>query len=178
MSNKVRVNPRNAYGEALVELGGKYKDLVVLDADLSKSTKTSLQMINSANDKIKELNPDAFIIWAGGKRLDNKSLSSPSETNDWYFIAATTDFYGETWLINYNGKWLIKDYTLSQTSLGYSDLLNVKMDLNQAWEKAKDKGYKPPFNTWELLSPYCVNTINPLFVFSTSRLFFVFYFNN
>jgi transketolase len=40
MSSKVMVNPRNAYGEALVELGEKYKDLVVLDADLSKSTKT------------------------------------------------------------------------------------------------------------------------------------------
>ena len=34
------VNPRSAYGEALIELGKKYKNLVVLDADLSKSTKT------------------------------------------------------------------------------------------------------------------------------------------
>ncbi len=34
------VNPRNAYGETLIELGKKYKNLVVLDADLSKSTKT------------------------------------------------------------------------------------------------------------------------------------------
>ncbi len=34
------VNPRTAYGEALIELGKKYKNLVVLDADLSKSTKT------------------------------------------------------------------------------------------------------------------------------------------
>jgi transketolase len=34
------VNPRNAYGEALVKLGKRYKNLVVLDADLSKSTKT------------------------------------------------------------------------------------------------------------------------------------------
>ncbi len=38
--SKEMVNPRNAYGEALVELGKKYKNLVVLDADLSKSTKT------------------------------------------------------------------------------------------------------------------------------------------
>ena len=36
------VNPRTAYGEALVKLGKKYKNLVVLDADLSKSTKTVL----------------------------------------------------------------------------------------------------------------------------------------
>ena len=40
MSKKIMVNPRNAYGEALVELGKKHKNLVVLDADLSKSTKT------------------------------------------------------------------------------------------------------------------------------------------
>jgi len=36
------VNPRNAYGKTLVELGKKYKNLVVLDADLSKSTKTNI----------------------------------------------------------------------------------------------------------------------------------------
>ena len=35
-------NPRDAYGETLVELGEKYPDIVVLDADLSKSTKTIL----------------------------------------------------------------------------------------------------------------------------------------
>lgn len=32
---------RDAYGKALVELGRKYSDVVVLDADLSKSTKTA-----------------------------------------------------------------------------------------------------------------------------------------
>ncbi|RLF29104.1 MAG: transketolase family protein [Thermoplasmata archaeon] len=37
---KKRINPRNAYGETLVELGKKYPNIVVLDADLSKSTKT------------------------------------------------------------------------------------------------------------------------------------------
>jgi len=35
-------NPRDAYGETLMELGGKNHDIVVLDADLSKSTKTIL----------------------------------------------------------------------------------------------------------------------------------------
>ncbi len=33
---------RDAYGEALKELGGRYRDIVVLDADLSKSTKTAV----------------------------------------------------------------------------------------------------------------------------------------
>jgi transketolase len=42
MTKKLLANPRNAYGEALVQLGQEYPDLVVLDADLSKSTKTIL----------------------------------------------------------------------------------------------------------------------------------------
>ena len=42
MNKKEMANPRDAYGETLVELGGKYRDIVVLDADLSKSTKTIL----------------------------------------------------------------------------------------------------------------------------------------
>jgi transketolase len=42
MSKKEMANPRDAYGETLLELGGKYQNIVVLDADLSKSTKTIL----------------------------------------------------------------------------------------------------------------------------------------
>ena len=42
MKEKTMINPRNAYGETLVELGKKHPNLVVLDADLSKSTKTIL----------------------------------------------------------------------------------------------------------------------------------------
>ncbi len=36
-----KVATRDAYGKALVDLGNKYKNIVVLDADLSKSTKTA-----------------------------------------------------------------------------------------------------------------------------------------
>ncbi|WP_027398787.1 transketolase family protein [Anaerovorax odorimutans] len=39
MANKIAT--RQAYGEALVELGKKYDNLIVLDADLSKSTMTA-----------------------------------------------------------------------------------------------------------------------------------------
>lgn len=37
---KKKVNPREVYGDTLVKLGERYPNLVVLDADLSKSTKT------------------------------------------------------------------------------------------------------------------------------------------
>jgi transketolase len=42
MSKKEMANPRDAYGETLVQLGRKHRNIVVLDADLSKSTKTIL----------------------------------------------------------------------------------------------------------------------------------------
>jgi len=42
VNKKMIANPRDAYGETLVDLGGKNRDIVVLDADLSKSTKTIL----------------------------------------------------------------------------------------------------------------------------------------
>ena len=40
MNKKEMFNPRKAYGETLIELGKKHPNLVVLDADLSKSTNT------------------------------------------------------------------------------------------------------------------------------------------
>ncbi len=40
MTGEKKMATRDAYGKALVELGEKYKDIVVLDADLSESTRT------------------------------------------------------------------------------------------------------------------------------------------
>ena len=40
MADTKKIATRQAYGDALVEFGAKYPELVVLDADLSKSTKT------------------------------------------------------------------------------------------------------------------------------------------
>lgn len=39
--NTEKIATRDAYGKALVQLGGENKDIIVLDADLSKSTKTA-----------------------------------------------------------------------------------------------------------------------------------------
>ena len=42
MDINTKIATRQSYGETLVNLGEKYKDIVVLDADLSEATKTSL----------------------------------------------------------------------------------------------------------------------------------------
>ena len=46
-----KIATREAYGDALVEFGAKYENLVVLDADLAEATKTG---------KFKKAYPDRF----------------------------------------------------------------------------------------------------------------------
>ena len=52
---------REAYGKALVELGKKYDNLVVMDADLSGSTKTALVWQRNI--------PKDFSIWVLQSRI-------------------------------------------------------------------------------------------------------------
>ncbi len=52
MADLIKKATRESYGEALVELGNKNKDIVVLDADLAKATMTI---------KFKEKHPERFI---------------------------------------------------------------------------------------------------------------------
>ena len=42
MSEVKKIATRESYGNALVELGKKYDDVVVLDADLASATKTGI----------------------------------------------------------------------------------------------------------------------------------------
>ena len=42
MDNIIKIATRDSYGKALVELGKKYDNLVVLDADLAEATKTGI----------------------------------------------------------------------------------------------------------------------------------------
>ena len=42
MSEVKKIATRESYGNALVELGKKYDDVVVLDADLAAATKTGI----------------------------------------------------------------------------------------------------------------------------------------
>ena len=44
MSEVKKIATRESYGNALAELGKKYEDLVVLDADLAGATKTGVFM--------------------------------------------------------------------------------------------------------------------------------------
>ena len=47
MADLVKKATRESYGEALAELGDKYENLYVLDADLAGATKTGISRRNS-----------------------------------------------------------------------------------------------------------------------------------
>ena len=42
MSDMIKKATRESYGEAITEIAEKYKDLIVLDADLANATKTGI----------------------------------------------------------------------------------------------------------------------------------------
>ena len=63
--NHKPIPTRDAYGEILVELGEEFPNLVVLEADISKSTRTKL---------FAERFPGRFLpIWSGGSEYDGGS---------------------------------------------------------------------------------------------------------
>lgn len=49
MENKKKIATRESYGNALVELGKKHENLVVLDADLAEATKRQCLRRNFLN---------------------------------------------------------------------------------------------------------------------------------
>lgn len=49
MENKKKIATRESYGNALVELGKKHENLVVLDADLAEATKRQYLRRNFLN---------------------------------------------------------------------------------------------------------------------------------
>lgn len=61
---------REAYGKTLVALGEKYKDLVVMDADLSGSTKTAM---------FKRFIRNGSSIWGSPKTICTEQLQ------DWQY---------------------------------------------------------------------------------------------
>ena len=82
MNSEIKIATRQSYGEALVELGKKNKNVVVLDADLSSATKTSMfakefpeRFINvgiAAGLSTFDKNPYAstFAVFAAGRAYD------------------------------------------------------------------------------------------------------------
>ena len=87
--------------------------------DDQPSNSLSINMIDSASERIKSINPDAIIIFVSGSSFEMPTLNNPTQTSDWYFLADTTnnDNGDEAWEIHFDGVWEITE--ISQDIPGF-----------------------------------------------------------
>ena len=126
----------------------------------------SRQMIQAANDAVKEGARSAYIIWAGGNSGTGEPMNEPSDTAVFDFLAVAPDtFEVPSWRLHYDGEFAVTQTNEPVFGIEFLDLTTVGMDVVEAWGIVVDAGYLPPFAWWELFKPLNPNVPNPLFVF-------------
>ena len=110
MADTKKIATRQAYGDALVEFGAKYPELIVLDADLSKSTKT---------DSFRKKFPERHIN-CGIAEADMMSVAAGLASTGKIVFASTFAMFAAG-----------RAYEQVRTSIGYTHL-NVKIGATHA----------------------------------------------
>lgn len=110
MADTKKIATRQAYGDALVEFGAKYPELIVLDADLSKSTKT---------DAFRKEFPERHIN-CGIAEADMMSIAAGLASTGKIVFASTFAMFAAG-----------RAYEQVRTSIGYTHL-NVKIGATHA----------------------------------------------
>ncbi|MGD8450827.1 MAG: hypothetical protein PVJ57_03320 [Phycisphaerae bacterium] len=130
----------------------------------------SLAMIAAADTRIKQEDPAAIIIWAGGRVGSGESLTSPGDTNVWDFVAGALDANGVTvWRLSYDGEWQVAELPTPPYGIVFLDLAtHLTLDVVEAWALVVDAGYDPPFSSWEVFQPLNATAENPIYVFPSS----------
>lgn len=129
----------------------------------------SIVMISLAQDEIRKTNPDAIIIWAGGRTSDGSTMSSPEETDIWDFIALENQGAVPSWNMSYDGtQWTIEIRPGPPGGIEFLDLTAIWMDVDAAWELVQDAGLARPFTTWELFKDLNPSYPRPLFAYDIS----------
>jgi hypothetical protein len=127
----------------------------------------SLQMIADADAKIKQTDPAAIIIWAGGRIRDGSPLNTPDDTSVWDFIAVSQDNdVVSAWQLCYDGAWTVQPLAQPPFNIVFQDLLAyLGMDVVDAWALAVNAGFDPPFSYWEVFEPLNPHVENIIYVF-------------
>ena len=120
-----------------------------------------------ATDEVRDVHPDAFIVWAGGHDGTGAPLETANDTNAWDFTAVALDGDGvRTWGLHYDGEWTITPSEFPPFGIVYTDLTEVTMDVVAAWDLAVAAGYEPPFDSWSMFKPLHPGAENHVYVFS------------
>lgn len=135
----------------------------------------SRQYIADADARIKSEQPEAVIIWAGGRDSTGNELNEPYDTDRWDFFAIVPEAGPglAAWTMTYDGQWTVEDFNGVPWGTEIYDLTAIAMDVTEAWQLAEDAGYEPPFEDWTLQKPLNPNVENPNFIFTTSSGFVI-----
>jgi len=131
------------------------------DDDDHENKNTSVSLVDKANKEIKKTNPDAFIVWAVGRKTDGQPMSSPEQDDFWNFIAVTLPEdktlaetgTGAYWWMEYDGKTFTVKEVDAPFGMVYVDVGVVNMSVARAYRLASEAGYDGAFSAWELFQP-------------------------
>ena len=127
-----------------------------------------------AADELRDVHPDAFIIWAGGYDSTDGTLGAADETDTWDFKAVAFEDDGVlAWDLHYDGAWTITASDFPPFGIVYTDLTVVTMDVVAAWDLAVAAGYEPPFASWTQFKPLNPGVENHVYVFSSAVGFII-----
>ena len=94
MNKEVKIATRQSYGEALLELGKENENVVVLDADLSKSTKDFRNILNYTDDRYAVLSGWNATDENGENYLrDSDSTNESVRSNAYSYLPFWKQFY-------------------------------------------------------------------------------------
>ncbi len=129
--------------------------------------KSSVVLISNAQGKIAETAPEAYIVWAGGRRADGRAMPHPDNADVWDFTAVDTSAPQTlSWdMALSRGDWRITVRPAPPMGITYQELTDVWMTVSAAWSLAKMAGVNEPLRTWELYMDINPNFPNPLFLF-------------
>ena len=134
----------------------------------------SIFWVFKAADELRDVNSNAFIIWAGGYDSTDGALTAADETDTWDFTAvAFEDDEVLTWNLHYDGEWTITQAEFPPFGILFTDVTAVVMDVVDAWDLAVAAGYEPPFSSWTLFQPLNPGAENPVYVFSAAVGFII-----
>jgi len=164
------------YDDKTVTIDTVTEDVTVAALDLEApplgvppdADSVSMFWVFKAADEMRDVNPDAFIIWAGGYDSMDGALDAADETDTWDFKAvafAGTDVLA--WDLHYDGEWTIAPLEFPPFGIVYTDLTAVTMDVVDAWDLAVAAGYEPPFDWWSMFKPLHPGAENHVYVFGS-----------
>jgi hypothetical protein len=137
----------------------------------------SIEKIREAKDTALQKDSRVHIVWAAGRRKNFESMTNPDMTEVFGFTATAYEPYGPSggnWELLYeDNEW--NTYTIDEPMeiVLAIDLVDVEMDVCDAWNLIIEENYADSFYNWELFQRLHPDIEHPFFAFQVDSGFFI-----